>query len=121
MNYDSLKNKTIIIDGKDVEYIEYNITDGHKIKCNNFIYDDKGLTTNNSKNLPEKYIINKDATILFWNDNIKTIVKRAEDDKFDKRIGFLYAYFLKNSGLTRTQANKFINELVVNEKVKEKK
>lgn len=121
MNYDLLKNMIIIIDGADVQYIEYDSIGSHRIECNDFIYRSKKLNTNNSKNLPEKYIINKDATILFWNDNTKTIVKRAKDDNFDKRIGFLYAYFLKNSGLTRTQANKFINELAVNEKVKEKK
>lgn len=43
----------------------------------------------------EKYIINENATILFWNDNTKTISKRHEDDKFDKELGFLFAYFYK--------------------------
>lgn len=42
-----------------------------------------------------KYIINENATILFWNDNTKTISKRHKDDKFDKELGFLFAYFYK--------------------------
>lgn len=43
----------------------------------------------------EKYIINENATILFWNDGTKTISKRHKEDKFDKELGFLYAYFYK--------------------------
>ena len=43
----------------------------------------------------ERYIINENATILFWDDNTKTISKRHEDDKFDKELGFLFAYFYK--------------------------
>lgn len=59
----------------------------------------------------DRYIINERATILFWKDGDKTIVKRAKDEKYDKRLGFLYGYFQKTSGLTRTKANKFISEL----------
>ena len=44
----------------------------------------------------EKYIINENATILFWNDDTKTISKRDKEDKFDKELGFLVAYFYKN-------------------------
>lgn len=29
--------------------------------------------------LPSRYIINKNATILFWEDGSKTVVKRCED------------------------------------------
>lgn len=43
----------------------------------------------------EKYIINENATILFWNDGTKTISKRHKEDKFDKELGYLYAYFYK--------------------------
>ena len=63
-------------------------------------------------NLPEKYIINKGATILFWNDGTKTIVKKAKHDKYNKRLGFLTAYFQKTSGLSKSKANKYLDSLV---------
>lgn len=43
----------------------------------------------------DKYIINENATILFWDDGTKTISKRHKEDKFDKELGFLFAYFYK--------------------------
>ena len=43
----------------------------------------------------DRYIINENATILFWDDNTKTISKRHKEDKFDKELGFLFAYFYK--------------------------
>ena len=74
-----------------------------------------GLFTGGSskKKMPKRYIINKDATILFWDENEKTIVKRAKDDEFNKRLGFLTAYFQYHSGLSKTKANKFLDELEV--------
>lgn len=60
---------------------------------------------------PKRYIINKGATILFWEDGTKTIVKRCKDDKYNKRLGFLTAYFQKHSGLTKNQANKYLANL----------
>lgn len=65
--------------------------------------------------LPKRYIINKGATILFWdeNENEKTIVKKSKDDKFDKRLGFLTAYFQYHSGLSKTQANKYLADLEI--------
>ncbi len=41
----------------------------------------------------DRYIINEGATIIFWNDGSKTISKRDKKDKFDKELGFLFAYF----------------------------
>lgn len=43
----------------------------------------------------ERYIINENATILFWSDGSKTISKRDKEDKFDKELGYLFAYFQK--------------------------
>ena len=43
----------------------------------------------------KRYIINKNATIIFWSDGTKTISKRHLDDTFDKELGFLFAYFYK--------------------------
>ena len=56
-------------------------------------------TYNSSKNKPntkvDRYIINENATILFWDDDTKTISKKHKEDKFDKELGFLFAYFYK--------------------------
>ena len=64
------------------------------------------------KKLPKKYIINKGATVLFWEDGTKTVVKRAKDDEYNKIMGFLWAYFQKTSGLSRTKANEYLRGLV---------
>lgn len=42
--------------------------------------------------MPKKYIINKGATVLIWDDGEKTVVKRCADDEFNKRLGFLTAF-----------------------------
>ena len=65
--------------------------------------------------LPKKVIINKNATVLIWNDDQKTIVKLSKEDKFDKEKGFLWAYFLKTTGMSRNQANKYLASLEVEE------
>lgn len=65
--------------------------------------------------LPKNYIINDGATILFWKDGTKTIVKRSKNETFDKRLGFLTAYFQKHCGMSKTKANKFLDNLEVEE------
>ena len=69
------------------------------------------------KKLPERYIINEGATILFWDKEgkKKTIVKRSKDDEFNKRLGFLIAYFQYHSGLSKTKANRYLDNLEVEE------
>lgn len=62
--------------------------------------------------IPEKYIINKNATILFWEDGTKTVIKRNSEDEYDKKLAFLIAYFQKYSGLSKTQANKYLDNLL---------
>lgn len=71
----------------------------------------KTYFTNNINKLPKKYILNQDASILFWEDDTKTIVKLSEEDNNDPVKGFLWAYFLKHSGLSRTKANKYLKEI----------
>ena len=61
--------------------------------------------------LPKRYIINDGAIVLFWNDGTKTIVKRAKDDTDDVVKGFLWAYFEKMSGMSKTQANKYLKDI----------
>ena len=61
----------------------------------------------------KKYIINKGATVLIWDNGEKTIVKRCEDDEFNKRLGFLTAFFQHYCGMSKNKANKFLAELEV--------
>ena len=63
--------------------------------------------------LPEQYIINKNATILFWKNGKKTIVKRASDDEFNARLGFLTAFFQHYCGMSKNKANKYLANLQV--------
>lgn len=71
--------------------------------------------------MPKKYIINHGATILIWEDGEKTVVKRCEDDEFNKRLGFLTAFFQHYCGMSKNKANKFLAELEVeNEEIETK-
>lgn len=75
-----------------------------------------GTASENKDELPERYIINKDATILFWKNGEKTIIKRSKNDNFDKRLAFLTAYFQHHCGLSKNKANKYIDDLIIEEK-----
>lgn len=61
--------------------------------------------------LPEKYIINDGATVLFWSDDTKTISKRHKEDTFDKELGFLFAYYYKKCGLTNAARKRVIDSI----------
>lgn len=65
--------------------------------------------------LPKRYIINQNATILFWKDGTKTIVKRCKDDEFNPRLAFLTAFFQKYCGMSKNKANKYLANLQVEE------
>ena len=41
---------------------------------------------------PDQIIFNPPATIVFWKDGTKTVVKCAEGEKFDPYTGFCYAF-----------------------------
>ena len=59
----------------------------------------------------DRYIINEGATIIFWNDNTKTISKHHKEDKFDKEIGFLFAYFQKKWGGSKSSRKRVIDSI----------
>lgn len=52
------------------------------------INEDKGIL-----NDMERYIINENATVIFWKNGKKTIAKLDAEDKFDKEIGFMLACY----------------------------
>ncbi len=70
----------------------------------------KPIKIGNSK-LPERYIINEGAAVLFWNDDTKTISKRHKEDTFDKELGFLFAYYYKKCGLTNAARKRVIDSI----------
>lgn len=47
---------------------------------------------------PSRVIFNPPATIVFWNDGTKTIVKCREDDNFDEEVGLAMAIAQKVAG-----------------------
>jgi hypothetical protein len=67
---------------------------------------------NEGKNLPRKVIFNKNkkATTLLYGDEA-TVVKACKGDKYDKEKGFLMAFFQKQTGLSKTQAKKYLKKI----------
>ena len=45
--------------------------------------------------IPTKVIFNNPATIVYWSDDTKTVVKCGEDDTFDKEKGLALCYMKK--------------------------
>lgn len=75
-----------------------------------------GIDTNKPKikvPLPERYIINENACILFWKNGEKTIVKRCPDDAFNPRLAFLTAFFQHYVDMSKNKANKYLASLQV--------
>ena len=59
-------------------------------------------------NVIKKVVFSHPATIVFWKDGTKTVVKTSPNDKFDREKGILWAYYLKYTGTSKTQAQKII-------------
>jgi hypothetical protein len=48
-----------------------------------------------------------------------TVVKCGKGDKYDRRIGFLEAYFQATCNMSKNKALKYLNEIVKDKEVKE--
>ena len=71
----------------------------------------------------EKVIFNKPATIVFWSDGTKTVVKCGENDEYDKEKGFYIACSKKlfgNDYRAVGRMNKALEMAVVQTKETEK-
>lgn len=71
----------------------------------------KEITSNTMK--IEKVIFNNPATIVYWNDGTKTVVKCQEGDFFDKEKGLAMAIIKKmygNKGSYNKVFDKWIKE-----------
>lgn len=68
----------------------------------------------------KKVIFNGPATIVFWDDNTKTVVKCSDGDIYDKRVAILYAIGKKMCG-NNSQLNKLFDKYIPEEEKKPKK
>ena len=73
----------------------------------------KTETKTNDLTLPKKVIFDEvnGATVLYWEDGTKTVVRKCKENKHDRRTAFLTAYFQKHCGLSKTKANKYLANL----------
>ena len=65
--------------------------------------------------MPIRWIRNGPATILFWKDGSKTIVKCNKEDEFDAQKGFLMACFERWTGMSKHQIGKLMEKVNDNE------
>lgn len=94
---------------KTVENVSVYSREKDITKVLNEYYKNKNLR----KNLPDKVYFNdkKKATTLGTTDK-RFVTVKAGKEKYDRRIGFLEAYFQAYSGLSKTAANKYLEEIV---------
>lgn len=106
----NIKNDVVLLNYNDSvnKYIKNDIINTRYLMNSLYGMFSGGYTKNPT--LPDKYIVNKDACILFYGNN-KTIVRRSKGDKVDPVKAFLWAYFLRNAGMTRTKANKYLHKV----------
>lgn len=69
-----------------------------------------------TKNITIKKVIYADpATIIYWSDGVKTVVKCQEGDTYSKEIGFVMCYLKRLLG-NGNQFNKQIKKWVTEDK-----
>ena len=88
---------------------EYAITDG-------YLTDDyETVNTFNNPIKPEKIIFqNNYATIVYWNDGTKTVVKKSENDEFIPEVGFAMALLKRVYG-NRSEVLRWIENAEIKE------
>lgn len=59
----------------------------------------------------KRVIFNGPATIVFWNDGTKTVVKCAEEEIYNKRTAIMWAIMKKAYG-NSSRVNKALDELI---------
>ena len=65
-----------------------------------------------SKNItPKEVIFNNPATVVFWSDGSKTVVKCGEGDLFNRMTGFLIAYYQKTTESSKSEFSKLYDKL----------
>lgn len=112
--FDWYKNDTCIRYSNNLLYGDFDYYTGINYKI--IDYKDFKKGDNNFFNFKEikRIVANKNATIVFWSDDTKTIVKRNKNQQNNHELAILYAYFIKHSNLSKTSAKKVIQALVDN-------
>lgn len=57
---------------------------------------------------PKKIIFNPPATIVYWTDGTKTVVKCSPHDTYNKRTGFIFCFIKRMFNNNSNKFNKFI-------------
>lgn len=86
---------------RDTDY--HNLKECLKKEYNDYYYG--GRYPYNAKPSIKRVIFNDPATIVFWSDGEKTIVKCAEDEHYDKEKGLAIAISKKFLGTNETKSN----------------
>jgi len=73
------------------------------------------MSFKNKELKPERIIFqNNHATIVYWNDGTKTVVKTTNDDKFDPEVGFAMALVKRIYG-NRSEVLRWIENAEIKE------
>lgn len=109
----SMKCNTLTI--KSFERDSNRAVDGYRVLENEWFWTDDmliPLSYSEPKSILEyKVTFNNPATIIHFEDGTKTVVKTTVGDKYNPILGFLYGYFEKTSGMSKTQCGKFFDNL----------
>ena len=65
-------------------------------------------------NAPDEIIVQGDATVFISGKGAsqsKIVLHKSEEDEFNLEYAFLYAYFLKTTGMSKTAASKLLNSI----------
>lgn len=96
----------------DKRLIDYCANGGHLgAACERYLRDDVKATLNAYYGLPKLALRIKDvkfcdpATIVFWTDGTKTVVKANDGDIFDKEKGLAMAIAKKTMGTNKSKSN----------------
>lgn len=100
-NYDCGKYETARIDN-NITFKQYCLSDNIATKeLLNALYGTRflGKFKGGYHVYPKKVIFNKPATVVIWNDGLKTVVKCQKGDRYDPEKGLAMAYVKRFCGL----------------------
>lgn len=72
----------------------------------------KSYTTNLSVTGIKEIMFRGSATIVFWDDGTKTVVRKGEDDNYDREKAVLWAFCIKHCGSSKTKVKKELKTLI---------
>jgi len=98
--------------------ISYDTLDALKYSCLGFInsetemprYDVRKLELGGTPNLQVHFNDKKKATTIIKGNKV-VVVRTKKGEKYNRRIGFLEAYFELMSGMSKTQKSKYLDEI----------